>query len=229
MRNTGCIPLIWLDGQRSPGMEIDEISLGDIEGIELYTGTSTTPPQFWVGTSNHCGTIVIWTRVREHPERPRLARFALGVPLFVGLITVVVFLPTLANGFVNWDDEKNFLPNPHYRGLGLEQLGWMWSTFHLGHYVPLSWMTLGFDYTLWGMNPKGYHLTNVLLHAACAVALYFVARRILRLTGEPQRERGQLEIPAAFAALLFAVHPLRVELVAWVTERRECCRCSSRC
>jgi hypothetical protein len=67
MRNTGCIPLIWLDGQRSPGMEIDEISLGDIEGIELYTGTSTTPPQFWVGTSNHCGTIVIWTRVPGTP------------------------------------------------------------------------------------------------------------------------------------------------------------------
>ncbi len=145
----------------------------------------------------------------------------LVVPLLVGLITVLAFLPTLANGFVNWDDEKNFLTNPHYRGLGLEQLGWMWSTFHLGHYVPLSWMTLGFDYAVWGMNPKGYHLTNVLLHAACAVALYFVARRLLRLTGEPQRERGQLMIPAAFAALFFALHPLRVESVAWVTERRD--------
>jgi Tfp pilus assembly protein PilF len=142
------------------------------------------------------------------------------VPLFIALGTFVTFLPALSNGFVIWDDDKNFLSNPQYRGLGVSQLHWMWTTFHLGHYVPLSWMTLGLDYELWGMNPRGYHLTNLLLHCADAVLLYFVARRILRLAAGATTDGG-LIAAAAFAALLFAVHPLRVESVAWVTERRD--------
>ena len=99
----------------------------------------------------------------------------------------------------------------------------MWTTFHLGHYVPLSWMTLGLDYSVWGMNPAGYHLTNLLLHTANAVILYAVARRILRLSSDERGDVDPLGITAtaAFAALLFAVHPLRVESVAWVTERRD--------
>jgi hypothetical protein len=61
-------------------------------------------------------------------------------PLGIAVITFVAFLPALQAGFVAWDDDANFLNNPAYRGLGLEQLRWMWTTFHLGHYVPLSWM-----------------------------------------------------------------------------------------
>ena len=81
-------------------------------------------------------------------------------PICVGLVTFIAFIPALRNGFVSWDDDKNFLANPHYRGLGLDQLSWMWTTFHMGHYIPLTWMTLGLDYLLWGMNPRGYHLTD---------------------------------------------------------------------
>ena len=62
MRN-GCVPMIWIDGQRAPGMEIDEISLNDIEGIELYNGPSTTPPEFWQANGAQCGTIVVWIRL----------------------------------------------------------------------------------------------------------------------------------------------------------------------
>jgi len=99
----------------------------------------------------------------------------------------------------------------------------MWTTFLLGHYVPLSWMTLGLDYVIWGMNPAGYHLTSLLLHCADAVLAYFLARRILRLTGVVGQEvdGAAVAIPAGFAALLFAVHPLRAESVVWVTERRD--------
>src|SRR3989454_8338269 len=97
----------------------------------------------------------------------------------------------------------------------------MWTT-HMGHYIPLTWMTLGLDYLLWGLNPVGYHLTNLLLHAANAVILYFVALRILSLArpGLVDRGRANLALSAAFAALLFALHPVRVESVAWATERR---------
>ena len=99
----------------------------------------------------------------------------------VALVAIIPFLPSLQNGFVSWDDDKNFLANTAYRGLGWQQLTWMWTTFHLGHYVPLSWMTLGLDYSLWGMDARGYHLTSLVIHAANAAVLYLVARRLLTL------------------------------------------------
>src|SRR5437867_3034400 len=143
------------------------------------------------------------------------------VPLLVVLCTLAAFLPTLQNHFVNWDDDKNFLDNHHYRGLTWQQLSWMWTT-HLGHYIPLTWMTLGMDYLLWGMNPVGYHLTSLLLHATSAVVFFFLARRFLTLALPRASGIGHaLTVSAGFAALVFAIHPLRVESVAWVTERRD--------
>jgi tetratricopeptide (TPR) repeat protein len=149
------------------------------------------------------------------------------VPLGIAIVVVAAFFPVLHNGFVSLDDRRNFIDNDAFRGLGAAQLRWMWTTTLMGHYIPLSWMTLGLDYVLWGMNPAGYHLTNVVLHAANAVLLFFIARRLLRASdeeafaGEPRR----LTLAAATAALFFALHPLRVESVAWVTERRDVLSC----
>src|SRR5205809_1192704 len=143
------------------------------------------------------------------------------IPLVIAFSTFAAFLPTLQNQFVSWDDDKNFLENPHYRGLGWTQLRWMWTT-HLGHYIPLTWMTLGLDYLLWGMHPLGYHLTNLLLHAANAVVFFCVVRRLLTLALPSPSEHGYaLAVSSGVAALVFAIHPLRVESVAWVTERRD--------
>jgi len=82
-------------------------------------------------------------------------------------------------------------------------------------------MTLGLDYLLWGMDPAGYHLSNVLLHVATAVAFYFLTIQLFRLATGNGGEDKALWVGAAFAALLFAVHPLRVESVVWITERRD--------
>src|SRR5881628_3478503 len=143
------------------------------------------------------------------------------VPVVIALITCAAFLPTLQNQFVNFDDNDNFLDNPHYRGLAWTHLRWMWTT-HLGHYIPLTWMTLGLDYLLWGMNPLGYHLTNLLLHSANGVVFFFVVCRILARALPGLSERGHaLAVSAGVAALVFAIHPLRVESVAWATERRD--------
>jgi len=141
----------------------------------------------------------------------------------VAVTTFVAFAPSLQNHFVDWDDPDNFITNPYYRGLGWTQLRWMWTTVLLGHYVPVTWMTLGLDYLTWGMNPAGYHLTNVLLHSANATLVYLVALRLLRAAIPVAMTVDLLawRLSAAFAALLFAVHPLRVESVAWVTERRD--------
>src|SRR5207245_3578789 len=96
-------------------------------------------------------------------------------------------------------------------------------TSHIGHYAPLTWMTFGLDYLLWGMNPVASHPPTPRLHPAYAAVFYLVARRILGLAlpGPAQRGNVGLAASAAFAALLFAIHPLRVESVAWATERRD--------
>lgn len=90
------------------------------------------------------------------------------LPALVALATFLVFSRALTCGFVAFDDDRNFLGNLAYRGLGLAQLRWMWTTTLTGIYQPLSWMTYGLDYSLWGMRPFGYHLTNALLHSANA-------------------------------------------------------------
>jgi len=147
----------------------------------------------------------------------------LAVPVVLALVSFVVFLPALDAGFVNWDDDQNFLHNPNYRGLGTAQLRWMFTTFLMGHYIPLTWMTFGVDYAVWGMNPAGYHLTNLLLHCANAVLFYFMALGLLRASVPGLRDDGSsaLALGSGFATLLFAVHPLRAESVAWITERRD--------
>jgi tetratricopeptide (TPR) repeat protein len=147
----------------------------------------------------------------------RLADWLIAV--VIAQLVVIAFSPALRAGFVLWDDDAYFLHNPYYRGLGPAQLQWMFTVMS-GHYMPLTWLTHGLDYVLWGMRPAGYHAVNLGLHALAAVLAYFVARRVLAAAvGSVQR--GALRAGAAVAALVFAVHPLRVESVAWITERRD--------
>ncbi|HUG35349.1 MAG TPA: tetratricopeptide repeat protein, partial [Candidatus Limnocylindrales bacterium] len=156
-------------------------------------------------------------------------RLAVLLPAVVAVFAFLAFLPSLGGQWLQWDDQVNFVRNPDYRGLGLTQLRWMFTTTLLAVYIPLSWMTLGLNYVLGGMDPWGYHLGNMLLHAANAALLFVVARRLLVL-GIPPVTGGDrpgwptgaaVELGAVAAALVWAVHPLRVEAVAWVTERRE--------
>ena len=121
----------------------------------------------------------------------------IGALLVVGLVTLIAFWPAVDNEFVNWDDDKNFLTNEHFRGLGDAQLRWMFLKYKMGHYHPLTWVSLAIDFLDGGMDPRPYHRTSVLLHALTALSVFWLA------------------------ALLFAVHPLRAESVAWVTERRD--------
>ena len=140
--------------------------------------------------------------------------------LLVAALTLAVFAPALANGWVEWDDRVNFLDNPHYRGLGWRQIVWAFTVAWNGHWTPLAWLSLGLDHVLWGLNPVGYHLTNILWHAANAALFGLIAERLLRRVW-PDVAVTTLRLGAATAALFFAVHPLRVESVAWATERRD--------
>jgi hypothetical protein len=138
----------------------------------------------------------------------------------IAVLTLAVFSPAIGNDWVEWDDLVNFLDNTHYRGLGWSHVVWMFTTAWGSHWTPLAWLTLGLDYVIWGMNPLGYHLQSVLWHAANAALAFAVAARLLRAAW-PHAAVGTLRVGAAAAALFFALHPLRVESVAWISERRD--------
>jgi tetratricopeptide (TPR) repeat protein len=141
----------------------------------------------------------------------------LAIPL--GLIVLAAFLPVLDNGFVDWDDDLNFVKNPYYRGLGPAQVKWAWSTFWVGVYQPLAWLLLEAQYVVWQLDPRGYHLTSLLLHTANAVVLYLLTVTVLvrSRTDACVRSPWTCALGAGLASALFAVHPLRVEAVAWVS------------
>lgn len=128
------------------------------------------------------------------------------------------FFPSLDNGFVNWDDHVNIVRNPWLGRFDLDGWVWIFRTTLLGHFQPLSWLSLSIDKALWGAEAGGFHATALVLHAASAILLFLFLRALLR------RERfdDSLASPAAAASsALFALHPLRVESVAWATERRD--------
>ena len=153
------------------------------------------------------------------PAPGRSSRFLL--PLLVFAIALIAFLPGLQGQFLNWDDDQNFTANPNFLGLGPSQLRWMATTTLMGHWIPLTWVTLGLNYVVGGMAPWGYHAGNLLLHAGSAVVFFAVARRLLAAGAGAARTAAKVEWGAVVAAAVFAVHPLRVESVAWATERRD--------
>ncbi len=131
------------------------------------------------------------------------------------LLTFAVFYNTTNNGFVNWDDDKNFYENIHITSLGSESF-WVltkeiFSSTVIGNYNPLSIWSFLIDMKLFGLeDPAGWHLINILLHLIGVLLVYLIGRK-LKLDS----------IPSLFFALLFAIHPMRVESVAWVTERKD--------
>jgi len=147
-------------------------------------------------------------------------RGTLALAIVIGASTFLSFLPALQLGFVEWDDFANFVTNFQYRGLTLDHLHWMLTSVRGGHWIPATWLTFGLDHAVWGMNPFGYHLTNVLLHSINAIVFFVLVRRLLRLA-VPDISVPALQAGTGAAALLFALHPLRVESVAWITERRD--------
>ncbi|MCH8148127.1 MAG: tetratricopeptide repeat protein [Planctomycetes bacterium] len=146
------------------------------------------------------------------------SRFVL-VALLVAA-TFLAFAPALNNGFVNWDDDYTLVNNDAFRGLSGEHLRWMFTTAYTGHFQPLSWVSFAIDWYVWELTPFGYHLTNLLLHAATGILLFFLVRRLLAIA-LPLLPDASRNLGALAAALLFSVHPLRVESVAWATERRD--------
>jgi tetratricopeptide (TPR) repeat protein len=133
-----------------------------------------------------------------------------GVCLFLVAITFAVFGQTLYHEFV-YDDNDYVYENPEVaRGLTFKGIVWAFSHVHSSNWHPLTWISHMLDCQLYGLSPGGHHLTNILLHTAAVILLFLVLRR---MTGALWR--------SAFVAAVFAIHPLRVESVAWVAERKD--------
>ena len=147
--------------------------------------------------------------------------------LLPSIITFLVYLPVLKNGFVNWDDPYVILKNAPIRSLGPSSIRWMFTTFYLGNWIPLNWFSLSLDYQWGGQNPVIYHLHNLILHLLSTLLVFSLGFRLFLLAGQsessPSAERpAAWAQPAAFlAALLFGLHPIHVESVAWATERKD--------
>lgn len=155
----------------------------------------------------------------------------------IAVTTILFYRPSINNGFVNWDDAGAVIENPHIRFLNHSSFQWMFTTFHTGNWIPLTWFSFSLDYALGKLDPKVYHLHNLLLHTINSVLVFFLSLNILKLVvlngclslEKLSNERMGKITPtlwsAALTALLFALHPIHVESVAWITERKDllCC------
>ncbi len=134
-----------------------------------------------------------------------------GVCVFLAVITWLVFGQTLHHDFINYDDNDYVTKNVQVsRGLSWEGIVWAFTHVHSANWHPLTWISHMVDCQFYGLNPRGHHLTSVWLHAFTAILLFLLLRQ---MTAALWR--------SAFVAALFAVHPLHVESVAWVAERKD--------
>ena len=137
----------------------------------------------------------------------------------IALVTCAVYFPALSNGFVNWDDNGYVYENAALKYSWIEFTRWAFTTLTMSNWHPLTWLSLKLDYFIWGMDPAGFHLTNVLLHGANTALVVLLAG--LLFSEIFKDNDGRVIVAAALTGILFGVHPLHVESVAWISERKD--------
>ncbi len=131
------------------------------------------------------------------------------------VITLAVYLQTGNHQFINFDDTAYVTENPHVKGgITADNLAWAFTSTAASNWHPLTWLSHMVDVQLFGLNPRGHHLTSVFLHTASTLLLFFL---LVQITGASWQ--------SLFVAALFALHPLHVESVAWVAERKDVLSC----
>ena len=131
--------------------------------------------------------------------------------LFLVVATLAVYWQVLDNDFVIFDDDVYVTENAHvHKGVTFDGLTWAFTSSHSSNWHPLTWISHMIDCQLYGLNPRGHHITSLLFHVANTLLLLLI---LLRMTGALWQ--------SSFVAALFAIHPLHVESVAWVAERKD--------
>jgi len=182
---------------------------GKSAGKEPGTVEKTAPFAFSMSGKSKQKPGRIETKAK--PSDPSDRWRVVGVCIFLAVIVWVVFGQTVHHEFINYDDGSYVIENPGVtNGVTPQAIVWSFTYVHAGNWHPVTWISHMADCELYGLNPGGHHLTNVLLHTTTTVLLFLVLRG---MTGSLWR--------SAFVAAVFAVHPLRVESVAWVSERKD--------
>ncbi len=159
----------------------------------------------------------------------KLSSNTYAVSLLSALVTFIVYLPSLNNDFVTWDDGQYVYNNEHIRFFNFHLITWSLRTFHAGNWHPLTWISHAFDYAVWGLNPVGHHLTNILLHALNTFLVTLLATRLIE-TYKSKKGPGDVGVSMSntdtllagiVTGLLFGLHPIHVESVAWISERKD--------
>lgn len=147
----------------------------------------------------------------KSPSLRRRRNLCAVLAVGITLCTLLVYQQVKDHDFLVWDDFEYVVENPHVRyGLSLENVIWAIKTPYASNWHPLTWMSHMLDCDLYGLNPAGHHLNNLLLHLMNTVLLFLL---MIRMTSQPWQ--------GAFVAAIFAIHPLHVESVAWVSERKD--------
>ena len=131
--------------------------------------------------------------------------------LVLAVTTLVVYWPVKDHEFVNYDDHDYVTHNPRVvTGLTSDNVKWAFTKAHAGNWHPMVWISLMIDHEFYQLDAGGYHVTNLILHIMNTLLLFLILRSMTKSSW-----------PSAFVAALFALHPLHVESVAWVTERKD--------
>jgi hypothetical protein len=168
----------------------------------------------------------------EFPSPLRITRLhVVIISLFIFVASLMTFVNAVNADFVNWDDDVYVVENTHIHQLQTENIKWMFSSFYYYSWIPVTLLSHALDVALWGMNPKGHHLTSVLLHAFNAVWIFLVGTLLLAISKDSKqppdttslfdRLTTSIVLGSAIGAFLYAMHPLRVESVAWVSGRKD--------
>lgn len=145
------------------------------------------------------------------------------LPAILASITLAIFLPTLNYNFTNYDVGLQVVKNPLIRSLSLDNIYRIFTSFSITSYYPIRLLSYAIDYSIWRINPKGYHLTNVLFHTMNVLLVYMLLFRLTRPTIEKKSfvTENRLLLIIFFSASIFAFHPVVVESVVWIGAREE--------
>lgn len=154
---------------------------------------------------------------------------SLYLAISIAFLTFTLYLPVLQNDFVDWDDPAYVYENNHIRSFSPAFIKWAFTSFHAAFWHPLTWISHALDYAIWGLDPMGHHLSNILLHGLNTFLTVLLAAKLMMIW---RARQGQAEgsvfpderdilIAAGVTGLLFGTHPLHVESVAWVSERKD--------
>lgn len=141
--------------------------------------------------------------------------------MLIAFLTFLVYLPALQCEFVNWDDDAYIYGNSNIRSVDLDFIKWSFTNSSVGHWLPLTWISFASDYTVWGLDPWGFHLTNIILHSINTFLIFVLAFRLIQIGSDKGKAGNKPIIAGAVTSLLFGIHPMHVESVAWATERKD--------